>query len=89
MAEGIAAVEVLRSGGFAGIRRARRTEGAALTAAQRRALDALMQQGVAPAAAGGADRFSFAFVIHGEDGTEHRLDVPETAVPPALEGLLP
>ena len=84
----IAEVEVVRSGGFAAVRRRKRTEGDALGAAERQALAELVRGGTPPPAPG-ADRFTYSVILRLKDGAERRVELPETAVPPALRGLLP
>jgi len=86
MAE-IAGIEVMRSGGFAGIRRVTRTEGSALRSDQRAAIEALLDA-PAPAPAPGADRFSYGVTVTFRDGSTRRIDLPETAVPPVLRDVI-
>lgn len=87
MAERIASLTIVRSGGVAGITRRRSVEGASLTAAQRKALATLAAAAPAPPARG-ADRFSFALTLAYEDGTTQEITVPEDAVPAALADII-
>jgi hypothetical protein len=83
----IAALEVVRTGGFAGIRRASQIDGGTLSDAQRAALQALFADPPAGGAAG-ADRFSFSLTARLTDGQTRRIDLPEAAVPDILRPLI-
>ncbi len=87
MAERLASVTVIRTGGVGGLTRRKSVDAASLTAAQTRALAALA---VSPPKAGarGADRFSFAVSLAYEGGATREVTVPEDAVPEALADLL-
>lgn len=87
MAERIASLTIVRSGGMAGISRRRSVEAAALTPAQHGALATLAAAAPAPPARG-ADRFSFAVTLAYEGGATKDITVPEDAVPAALADLL-
>ncbi|HYF07825.1 MAG TPA: protealysin inhibitor emfourin, partial [Acetobacteraceae bacterium] len=65
----IRSVEAVRSGGFAAIRRRRRTEGDALSPDQAAMMWTLLRKPPAPAA--GADRFTYRLTVVTEDGAEH------------------
>ena len=86
MAE-VAAVEVVRSGGFAGIRRTTRTDGGTLSSEQRAAIEALLD-GPVPPPAPGADRFRYGVTITFKDGSTRRIELAETAVPPVLRDVI-
>jgi hypothetical protein len=87
MADHIASVTIVRSGGVGGITRRRSLDGGALTEAQKKAFAALAGTPPRPPARG-ADRFSFAVTLAYADGTARELTVPEDAVPDALADLL-
>lgn len=87
MAEQIASVTILRSGGVGGITRRRSVDAASLTAAQQKALAALAAAPPRPPARG-ADRFSFAVTLTYEGGAKREITVPEDAVPAALADIL-
>jgi hypothetical protein len=87
VADALAALAIVRFGGVAGITRRRSVDAAALTAAQKQALEALAAASPAPPARG-ADRFSFALTLSYQSGTTREITVPEDAIPPALAELL-
>jgi hypothetical protein len=87
VAERIASLTIVRSGGVAGIARRRSVEAASLTPAQRKALEALATAAPAPPARG-ADRFSFAVTLAYEGGATKEITVPEDAVPTALADVI-
>jgi hypothetical protein len=87
VAERIASVTIIRSGGVGGMTRRRTVDGAALGDAQAKALAALAGSPPRPPARG-ADRFSFAVTLAYEGGATRELTVPEDAVPEALADLL-
>ena len=84
-------VRIERRGGFAGLHAGAERDYAALTAAQRAALDAVIASSNAaasPPAQPGADRFSYRIQLTHSDGQQRVIDVPEDALPSALEGLV-
>lgn len=87
MAERIASLTIVRSGGVGGMTRRRSVDAAALTAAQAKALASLADAPPKPASRG-ADRFSFAVTLAYEGGATRELTVPEDAVPEALADIL-
>jgi hypothetical protein len=87
VAERIASLSIVRSGGVAGVTRRRGVEAATLTPSQKKALAALAAAPPAPPARG-ADRFSFALTLAYEDGTTQEITVPEDAVPAALADII-
>lgn len=87
MAERIASLTIVRSGGVAGITRRRSVEAASLTPAQKKALATLPAAPPAPPARG-ADRFSFVLTLAYEDGKTQEITVPEDAVPAALADII-
>jgi hypothetical protein len=87
VAERIATVTIVRSGGVAGMSRRRSLDGASLTDAQAKALAALAASPPRPPARG-ADRFSFAVTLAYDGGATRELTVPEGAVPEALADIL-
>jgi hypothetical protein len=87
VAERLASLTIVRSGGVAGVTRRRSVEAASLSPAQQKALAALAA--APPAApARGADRFSFALTLAYESGATKDITVPEDAVPAALADIL-
>jgi hypothetical protein len=80
-------VRIERRGGFAGLSAQAELEVAALTAAQRRALDAAL---AAPAASvpSGPDRFSYRIHTVAADGSRTQHDVSEDAMPAVLAALV-
>ncbi|WP_144186265.1 protealysin inhibitor emfourin [Elioraea rosea] len=87
MAERIASVTIIRSGGVGGITRRRSVEAAALSEAQKKALAALAASPPGRPARG-ADRFSFDVTLTYEGGKTCEVTVPEDAVPEALAEIL-
>lgn len=87
MAERIASLTIVRSGGVAGIARRRSVEAASLTPAQKKALATLVAAPPAPPARG-ADRFSFAVTLAYENGTTREITVAEDAIPAALADVI-
>lgn len=80
-------VRIERRGGFAGLSAQAEFEVAALTAAQRRALDAAL---AAPAATApsGPDRFSYRIHTVAADGSTAVHELAEDAMPEALAALV-
>ena len=80
-------VRIERRGGFAGLTAQAELEVAALTAAQRRALDAAL---AAPAVTspGGPDRFRYRIQTVAADGSEAMHELSEDAMPAALAALV-
>jgi hypothetical protein len=87
VADRLASLTVVRSGGVAGITRRRSVEAASLSPAQLKALATLAAAPPAPPARG-ADRFSFALTLAYEGGATKDITVPEAAGPAALADLL-
>jgi hypothetical protein len=87
VADALASLVIVRSGGVAGITRRRSVEAATLTAAQKAALEALARDAPKPPMRG-ADRFSFSLTLAYESGATREVTVPEDAVPEALADLL-
>jgi len=83
-----------RRGGVAGLKLSVEREAAALTAAQRHALDQLLRQADAPggaaalaAAAPGADRLHYRLQLTHADGSQRSLDIGEDLMPEPLAAL--
>ncbi|WP_291298040.1 protealysin inhibitor emfourin [Elioraea sp.] len=87
MAERIASVTIVRTGGVGGMTRRRTVDGASLTDAQAKALAALAGSPPRPPARG-ADRFSFAITLAYAGGATRELALPEDAVPDALADII-
>jgi hypothetical protein len=92
----VAYVELVRSGGFAGLTLRSSVDttadpavdaDAAWYAEQLAALD-LPALAAAPAGEPQPDRYRYALSVHDDDGVSHDLEFGETAVPPELHPLL-
>jgi hypothetical protein len=88
-------VRIERRGGLAGLHVGVERDYAALTAAQRQALDKVVAAGHLPSVAPsrrsvpvGADRFSYRIHLTHADGQQRVIDVPEDGLPSALERLV-
>ena len=88
-------VRIERRGGLAGLHVGVDLDCAAFTAAQRRALDKLVEENDGPGVAAGArsapagaDRFGYRIHLTQADGQQRVIDVPEESMPSALEGLV-
>lgn len=89
-------IRIERRGGFAGLPAQAELEVAALTAAQRRALEAALAAPAAPAAPAdpakkaphGADRFSYRIHSVAADGSITVHELAEDAMPAALAALV-
>jgi hypothetical protein len=88
-------VRIERRGGLAGLHVDVERDYAALTVAQRRALDEVVDAGDASAVATnrksapvGADRFSYRIHLTHADGQQRVIDVAEDGLPSALEMLV-
>ncbi len=85
MAE-LVTLDILRTGGVAGMTRRRSIAAGALTAAQAKALAALA---ASPGARSrGVDRFVFALTLTYDDASTKTIEVTEEAVPPALADII-
>jgi len=83
-------LRIERRGGLAGREADHECTAAALSAAQRKALDGLIRMADLgpPGAAQGADRYHYSVYLHYADGNQRSLEVPEQDMPQALAGLV-
>jgi len=81
-------VLIERRGGVGGLHVHAQHDYAALTPAQRRALDELLAHPASSAPAAGADRFSYRISCAHADGAQRVIDVDEDAMPAPLEELV-
>ena len=83
-------LRIERRGGLAGLKADHECAAAALSAAQRKALDGLVRAADLgpPGAAQGADRYHYSVQLHYVDGSLRSLEVPEQDMPQALAGLV-
>lgn len=87
--------ELVRGGGFAGLRFTAAVDGDALSLDERRALEELIAEAgfwslpavIPPVAPPGADRYRYQITIDG-DGRRHVVTAPESAIPEKLRPLV-
>ena len=83
-------LRIERRGGLAGLKADHECAAAALSAAQRKALDRLVRAAELgpPGAAQGTDRYHYSVHLHYADGSQRSLEIPEQDMPQALAGLV-
>lgn len=84
---GLKTLRMERHGGFAGLPVDRTHDAAALSAAQRHALEKLLADAPAEVKAPGADRFGYRVTATMADGSSHTLQLGEEQLPAALAPL--
>ena len=84
----VTSVLIERRGGIGGLHVHAQHDYAALTPAQRRAVDGLAAHPAPAASAAGADRFRYRISITHADGAQRVIDVDEDALPAPLEALV-
>jgi len=87
-ANDVVKVRIERRGGFAGLHLSVEHDYAALKSAQREAIASLSTNTPIPLAPSGADRFHYRVCLTHADGSESTIEVPEPAMPEALESLI-
>lgn len=79
-------LRIERRGGFAGLPAVGERDGSEMNAAERRALERLLQSPPSSSPSPGADRFHYKITVEDESGTKE-LEVPDHAMPEALAGI--